>query len=88
MSLLSYGSAFSPEQLLLTRMHFDKHTVSVATVSSAIAFERSQCIVQSDLELEFLLLSFKCWDLCVPHSDSGFFKRSCYTNIIECTYTK
>lgn len=81
MSLPSYGSVVFPEQLLLTGMHFGKYVVSVATVSSAIGFQRSQCIVQSDLELEFLLLSFKCWDLCVCHTVKVGYSSSLVTQI-------
>lgn len=44
---------------------------SFFTVGSAIGFERAQYITQSDLDLE-LFSSFKCWDWCVPHSDSRF----------------
>lgn len=85
MSLSSDGSVVFPEQLLLTGMHFGKYVVSVVTVSSAFGFQRSQCIEQSDLELEFLV--FQVLGLvCVPHSESGLFKQSCYANIIESTY--
>lgn len=86
-SLLSYGSVFFPEKLLLTGIHFDKYAVSLLTGSSVIGFERSQSIVQPNLELEFLLSSFKCWDLYVSHSERRLFKQSCFANIIESTYT-